>query len=237
MGDSLGIQHPADRAGWGVGGAMGRKVAAGRHRSQDGDPLVSAAQDEELEAVLAAARNREAVVPRQAIAKISYSHEAMIDLIIANPGISQNAIAARFGLTPSWVSQVIVSDTFQSALAKRRAEVVDPLLIATVEENFKSLVSRSIDVLHQKLNRPALEIPDNLALRALEIGSRAAGYGAKDPTPAPAGTTAEVHIHLEQLGGGLVALLQRKKLEAGAIDVTPAQSQIAQLTNDVSEEH
>jgi hypothetical protein len=197
----------------------------------------AASVDVELEAVLAAARAREALVPRQAIAKVSYSHEAMIDLIIANPGISQNAIAAKFGLTPSWVSQVIVSDTFQSALAKRRAEVVDPLLIATVKENFEALVNRSLDVLQQKLNRPAIEIPDNLALRALEIGSRAAGYGAKDPgaaaTPA---TPLEVNIHLEQLGGGLVQLLQRKKLEAQVIEGT-ATSQIAQLTNDVSEEH
>lgn len=198
-------------------------------------------QDPELEAMLAAAREK--VEARPVIAKVAYSHAAMIDLIIANPGISQNALANYFGYTPSWISQVISSDTFQGALAKRREEIVDPVLMATVKENFDALVLRSLDILQQKLNRPALEIPDNLALRALEIGSRAAGYGAKDSGPAPAGTPAEVHIHLEQLGGGLVALLQRKKREAEAIDVTPgkddgptaAQVQIAQLTNEASE--
>lgn len=179
--------------------------------------------DQELEGLLATAQQRREAA-RPAIAKISYSHEAMIDLIIAQPGISQNALAAHFGYTPSWISQIISSDTFQSALAKRREQLVDPLIAAEVELQFKSLVSRSLDILHQKLNKPAAEIPDNLALRALEIGSRAAGYGVKDPTQAPASTPAEVHIHLEQLGGGLVALLQRKKREAEALLPSPSQS-------------
>lgn len=199
----------------------------------------------DLEALLATAKER--VAERPAIAKISYSHEAMIDLIIAHPGISQNALAQHFGYTASWISQIISSDTFQSALAKRREQLVDPVIAAEVETQFKSLVSRSLDILHQKLNRPAIEIPDNLALRALEIGSRAAGYGVKDNSPPAPATPAEVHIHLEQLGGGLVALLQRKRAEAQSqvIDVTPgatteatiAAQQIAQLTNDVPEEH
>jgi len=149
---------------------------------------------------------------KPAIQKIAYNHEAMIDLILTNPAISQNALAKHFSLTPSWVSQVMCSDAFQSALAKRREEIIDPVLRLTVEDNFKALVSRSLDILQQKLNKPAEEIPDQLALRALEIGSRAAGYGVKDQSQ-PAAQT-DVHIHLEQLGGGLVALLQRKKLEA-----------------------
>lgn len=192
--------------------------------------------DAELEGMLAAAQEKQ--LARPAIAKIAYSHQAMIDLLIAHPGISQNALAQHFGYTPSWISQIIASDTFQSALAKRREEVVDPVLMASVKENFDALVLRSLDILHQKLNKPAAEIPDNLALRALEIGSRAAGYGVKDASVAPPTTPAEVHIHLEQLGGGLIALLQRKKLEANAIDgtTTPA-LQIAQLTNDQPEEH
>lgn len=199
--------------------------------------------DVELNKLLAQAREREATPRQQAIAKVAYNHAAMIDLILANPGISQNQLAAHFGLTPSWVSQVMVSDAFQSAMAKRREEVVDPLLIATVEENFKALVARSLDVLQQKLNRPALEVPDNLALRALEIGSRAAGYGVKDAGAAPiGGTPAEVHIHLEQLGGGLIALLQRKKREASAevIDVAaeqPVRGAYPELTAEAEVAH
>lgn len=169
----------------------------------------------ELEGLLAVARNK------PAIAKMAYSHDAMVDIIIANPGISQNAIAEIFGYTPSWISQIITSDTFQTALAKRREQLIDPVVMAEVKSQFESLVARSLDILQQKLNRPANEIPDNLALRTLEISSRAAGYGVKDAVPQTGGTPVEVNIHLEQLGGGLVALLQRKRREAGAIDVTP----------------
>lgn len=210
--------------------------------------------DAELEALLEKAQGMKeggsapASVVRPAIAKISYSHAAMIDLIVANPGISQNALAERFGYTPSWISQIICSDTFQSALAKRREEMVDPIVALSVEQGFKAIVSRAVDVLQQKLDRPAKEIPDNLALRALEIGSRAAGYGAKDHSPTAPATPAEVHIHLEQLGGGLVALLQRKKREAELVDVSPGRqdadgalsppaAQIAALTDNTSEEH
>lgn len=181
-----------------------------------------------------------------AIAKVSYSHEAMIDLIIARPGISQNAIAAHFGYTPSWISQVISSDAFQSALAKRREQLVDPLIAAEVESNFKALVARSLDILQQKLNKPVDEIPDNLALRTFEIASRAAGYGAKDIGVAQPATQVEVNVHLEQLGGGLVALLQRKKREADAIVISSgevtknssgsAASLAAQLTNESPED-
>lgn len=204
--------------------------------------------DRELEEVLAAARGKSEAVAKQPIAKVSYSHAAMIDLIIAQPGISQNALAQHFGYTPSWISQVIASDAFQTALAKRREEIIDPLMRQTVEDGFKGLVARSLDILQQKLNRPALEIPDNLALRTFEIASRAAGYGVKDDSaPAQGSTTVEVNVHLEQLGGGLVALLRRHKREADAIDISPGASsasepatslsttQLVALTNESSE--
>lgn len=166
----------------------------------------------------------------QAIQKVAYNHEAMIDLILLNPAISQNAIAAHFNLTPSWVSRVLVSDAFQAAYAKRREQMIDPLLQAEVETNFKALVARSLDVLHEKLNKPADQIPDQLALRALEIGSRAAGYGARSEESRPPSTPAEVHIHLEQLGAGLIGLLQRKRHEVAVGD----EATIEQIT-DVSE--
>lgn len=150
----------------------------------------------------------------QAIAKIAYSHDAMIDLIIADPTQSQNAIAARFGYTASWVSQIMASDAFQMRMAERREQIIDPTLRATVKENFTALVIRSLDILKEKLNKPASEIPDGLVLRTLDIGGKLAGYGVKEPPAQLPNNTNEIHLHLEALGGGLVTLLQRKKLEA-----------------------
>lgn len=151
--------------------------------------------------------NELASVQGGAIAKISYTHDGMIDLIVANPMISQGELAAHFGYSPAWISRVIASDAFQSRLALRREEVLDPTIKATIEERFKALVLRSLDILQEKLSQPAGLIPDNLALRTTELASKALGYGAKqDPqTPAP------TYDRLEQLGERLVGLLDKQK--------------------------
>lgn len=168
------------------------------------------------------------------IAKIGYSHDAMIDLLIANPAISQNDLAAHFGYTASWVSQIMSSDAFQMRMAERREQIIDPVLRLTIKENFDALVLRSLDILRQKLNAPAAEVPDNLVLRTLDIGGRLAGYGVKD-TPPPQVNQTDIHVHLEQLGGGLVSLLQRKKIEASTPALRSADA-LEGVFTDASEE-
>lgn len=147
-----------------------------------------------------------------AIQKVRYTHDAMIDLIIANPAISQNELAYQFGYSAGWVSQVIASDAFQAKLLSRTQDLVDPTIRATVEDRFKALVLRSMDILRAKLNVAPEAVSDNLALRTLELSSRALGYGAR--AEAPPTPPAEVHLHLDTLGERLVGLLRQKKLEA-----------------------
>ncbi len=177
------------------------------------DPLEMLNVDLEREVIKAVPAPQPVSALGGPVKKLNYSHEAMVDQIISNPGISQNALAAKFGYSPSWISQVISSDMFQELLAKRKNEIVDPVVRATVEDHFKGLISRSLDLLKEKLNKPAAEIPDNLVLRTLEISSRAMGYGARTDT-----TKVEVEVsvdeHLEKLSGNLTRLLERKKLEA-----------------------
>ncbi len=110
------------------------------------------------------------------IQKVRYSHDGMIDLVIANPSISQNEIAAHFGYTPGWVSQVFNSDAFKSRLVERKEEIVDPVLRATLEEKLQALADKSIQVLLEKLHQTQ---NPNVAVRALDVVSRALGYGAK----------------------------------------------------------
>lgn len=115
----------------------------------------------------------------QAIDKVRYSHQAMVDMIVGNPWISQAELARNFGYTEGWVSQVIASDAFQAYLAQRKNELVDPAIRATIEERFKGLVARSIEILMRKLDKADSQISDELAIKALEVASKAAGYGAK----------------------------------------------------------
>ena len=113
---------------------------------------------------------------RGGIAKTSYSHEAMADLILGNPAIDQGEIARHFGYTPGWVSQVIASDSFQAYLSTRKEEIVDPLLRGAVEESFKGLVLQSMAALRRKLEANPT---DDLALEVFKNSARALGYGAR----------------------------------------------------------
>lgn len=143
----------------------------------------------------------------QAIAKISYTHDGMIDMLVANPMISQGELAARFGYSPSWICQIIASDAFQSRLAARREEIIDPIIKASMEERFKALVIRSVQILQEKLSLPTHQIPDNLVLKTAELASKALGFGARidPPPPVPA------YDRLEQLGDRLVNLLDTRR--------------------------
>jgi transcriptional regulator with XRE-family HTH domain len=147
---------------------------------------------------------------KQPIQKLNYTHEACIDLIIANRGISQNRLAATFGYSPSWISTIMQSDAFKDRLQARIAEIVDPALTATVNQQLEGILARSMELLREKLSSP--EPPDNLILRSIELSTRALGLGVKAPVVTINNTT--MNNHLDSLGGRLVALLDRKKVEA-----------------------
>ena len=121
--------------------------------------------------------------------KVNYSHDAMIDIIIAVPGCTQNTIAQHFGYSVGWVSRIMCSDAFQARLQARRDEVVNPGLVATFEERLKGLAQQSLDILVEKLDVTETLDPltgkvipvDNsgVALKCLELSAKALGYGAR----------------------------------------------------------
>lgn len=147
---------------------------------------------------------------------VNYTHKDIIDFVLTHPGISQNNVAAHFGYSASYLSQLMVSDAFQTEFAKRREAMVDPVVAANVKLNFEAMVLRSQEILMEKLALPAHQIPDQLALRALELSSRAAGYGANKEPPA---STVNVEVHLESLGANLERLLDRKRPSIDYVDV------------------
>lgn len=111
-----------------------------------------------------------------AIQRVKYTHDALIDMIITNPAVSQGQLASMFGYTQAWLSRVMNSDAFQARLAARKADVVDPQLVLSIDEKLRALASKSLDVVIDKLSTS--QNPDT-ALRALEITSKALGYGAR----------------------------------------------------------
>lgn len=119
--------------------------------------------------------------PKTRLGKVKYTHDTMIEMIIAEPSISQNELAQRFGYSVGWISRIIGSDSFQAALHKRREEITDPFLIATVEERLRGVAQQSLDIIAEKLEKT--KNPD-LAIKALEISTKAMGLGARDRGPA-----------------------------------------------------
>lgn len=112
-------------------------------------------------------------------AKVSYTHDAMIDLMLMRPGISQQEIALYFNYTPNWVSRVVGSDSFQARLAQRKDEIVTPAIRENLEDRMAALADQSLDILQNKLK--ATSSPD-LAFKALELSTKALGLGARAAT-------------------------------------------------------
>lgn len=108
--------------------------------------------------------------------KTSWSHEAMIDRMLEDPTLTQRQLAVEFQVSESWLSTIVGSDVFQAALAKRRDDLMDPALVASLEERFKGAINLSLNVIMEKL-----EISRNtdLAIKTLDISSKAVGFGAR----------------------------------------------------------
>lgn len=114
------------------------------------------------------------------IQRVRYTHDAMIDMIIAQPEIHQNELALAFGFTPTWISIVVNSDAFQQRLAERKGELVDPILQATVNDRLNGLAAKSIEKLLERVQMGAIENKD--LVQAVAISTKALGYGAKVDT-------------------------------------------------------
>lgn len=115
--------------------------------------------------------------PSTAIEKVSYSHDKMIDLIIANPRIKQDHLAQYFGYTPAWVSRIMSSDAFRLRMEQRREELVNPIITATLEERFADLALRGAAIMQEKLDNPAVMVTFADAAKAVEIGAKGLAVG------------------------------------------------------------
>lgn len=124
--------------------------------------------------------NASAPVPSTQLT-VPYTHEAMVQLMIEHPNWTHKQFAAHWGKGTAWFASVLASDSFQLALDPRRHEIANPEITATLDERYRAVVLRGLDVLQDKLG--GKEISDNLILRAVEIGGKALGMGQMAPQP------------------------------------------------------
>jgi hypothetical protein len=158
--------------------------------------------DDLLEAAFAQA-TREPVGAKPPV-KVSYTHDAVIDFIIAHPEASQGKIAAHFGYTPAWMSIIINSDAFQARLRERKAEIIDPTLVATARDRFQAVLAKGQERLLEILESPSP--PPNIVTKAIELGARGldvGGFGRTQVNLPPAQPAGD---HLVALAKRLVSL-------------------------------
>lgn len=106
------------------------------------------------------------------IVKVSYSHEAMIDLILQDPMVSSAELAEVFGYSQAWVSRITASDSFQSRLAQRKSALLDPIIARSLNERMRAVAMRSMEVIEAKL---VAEPSAAYALSALELATSGLG--------------------------------------------------------------
>ena len=126
------------------------------------------------------------------IARVRYTHDAVIDEILMNPAISQNDLAKHFGFSASWMSIVINSDAFQERLAERKGELVDPKVRATISERLDAIAKRSLEKIMDRLDNPAAQI------KTLELVA-IAKLGVGDKNTRPAGPQTQNNLYVVSL--------------------------------------
>lgn len=161
-----------------------------------------------------------------------YSHDALIDAMIANPGATTKDFAAMFGRSPQWVRIVVRTDAFRARFSARNAGVADPLLEEEVKARFEGAMLRSLEVLAEKLEKPADQVSDALVLKAIELGAKAGSVGgfsnqpvAPPPREHPDERLRRLAANLTGIGAGLageVVDVQARDVAAGpAAPTTP----------------
>jgi hypothetical protein len=118
---------------------------------------------------------------KEGIVKVRYSHDAMIDVLIADPSIKQNDLAAMFDRTPPWISRIVNSDAFQARLSERKGELVDPSIVASIQERLRAVADSALRRILDKVEGP-IAPSDDFLLQSAKLATAALGYGARVPT-------------------------------------------------------
>lgn len=160
------------------------------------------------------------------IQKLNPVHEALINLRLAQPYLSQGEIATILGYQQAWVSRIECSDLYRVELRKRAEMAGVRLHMETLKNKIESCTSMVIEKIEDRLTngQPVSEkfLGDSLKtlLSASEYG-RAAG-----PQSGP-----QLHVHMsaEELRslreGSLQAFQGKTEVKALRDDPDPGQGQ------------
>lgn len=102
-------------------------------------------------------------------------HDRIIDMILESPvPLSQNEIARQVGYSATWVSIMVNSDAFKHRLEERKAELIDPVLAASLNERLDGIAMRALDKIAERLDSPgpAVKTMELVAIAKLAVGDK-----------------------------------------------------------------
>jgi len=99
--------------------------------------------------------------------RLNYSHEAMIDLILAEPSVTNKELAAIFSYSEAWISHIRSADSFKARIAERKASTVDPRIRQNLEDRLAGVAAASIGKIQEQLSKE--DVSAAYALDALGV--------------------------------------------------------------------
>lgn len=109
------------------------------------------------------------------IQSVSIKHEMIMDYLMAHPNIRLGDVAASFGITQPWLSQVIHSDAFQLKLREKQGIAFHHTVLPIRE--------KMLAVAHQALDKIAEQLPMETNVKTLnDVAENVLdrlGYGSK----------------------------------------------------------
>lgn len=110
----------------------------------------------------------------QALKRVKFQHEPIIDAMLRAPRIQNKELAEMFGYTPGWIGRLINSDAFQARYAERKAALTDPGIARRLNARLQGVTIQAVEVISRKLD--ATDSAD-FALEALGITTSALAKG------------------------------------------------------------
>ncbi len=123
------------------------------------------------------------------------AHMVIIEQLLMNPGMTTTALAAATGYHRQWLHKIMSSDAFQAKLAEKQAALISPIVMEAITDRLKGMVSRSLEILEERLESDKVSI--DAALAVFSAGSKAMGMGV---AKAPVAQQFIVHMPAPGLG-------------------------------------
>lgn len=152
-------------------------------------------------------------------------HLAIMDFMLANPGIPQWAVANHFGKTQSWLSTIVNSDLFQLHYHERRKLIEDDQRRAINSKIFE-MADKGLTKLIAGLDDDEVSVSEKRAITRLALEAQGAlAHGSKAPAVVVNNNTQvnnEQTANVDAVNAARERILQQSKIAQQMRLVPPA---------------